>query len=72
MKRLATGTTRCAGSFFVRQTVEAVMWWRRPYLSRRPMMTRRRSMIPYSYGGTVLLVVGGILLLLWLLGYIAI
>lgn len=32
----------------------------------------RRSMVPYSYGATVLLVAGGILLILYLMGYISV
>jgi hypothetical protein len=51
--------------------------WRRGFFGRgrrsygsRSYGSRRRSIMPYSYGMTVLLVAGGILLILYLMGYI--
>lgn len=48
--------------------------WRRHFLgrwTRRPTAVRRTRLIPYSYGATVLLVGGAILLILYLLGYLS-
>ena len=47
--------------------------WRRGFGSRwgrRRVGVGRRSMVPATYGTTVLLVAGAILLLLYFLGYI--
>jgi hypothetical protein len=47
--------------------------WRRRSLGGwgRRRATGRRSIMPYSFAGTVLLVSAGVLLLLYLLGYLA-
>ena len=47
--------------------------WRRPFLNRggyRSALSYRRPMLTYSYGATVLAVSLGILLIMYLLGYI--
>ena len=49
--------------------------WRRPFMNRwgyrSAMPYRRRSMLTYSYGATVLVISLGILLVMYLLGYLA-
>lgn len=47
--------------------------WRRRFGSgwgRRPVGTGRRSMVPFSFAGTVILVGLGVLLLLYFMGYV--
>lgn len=47
--------------------------WRRPFVNRwgyRSATPYRRSMLTYSYGATVLVVSLGIMLVMYLLGYI--
>ncbi|HEX8214535.1 MAG TPA: hypothetical protein VF582_03580 [Allosphingosinicella sp.] len=48
------------------------MMWRRGYgrYGRRSVGSGRRSMVPYSFAGTVLLVSLAALLLLYFMGYI--